>query len=99
MNDALTDDLMDFIQKKIANGQYSSAEAVIEAALKRFRDQEDETRNTVLGLDDLIDREFVEYCEREADESVTLDEVLHTTSTIKDSMARVIIEEERAERF
>ena len=49
--------------------------------------------------DDLIDHEFVAYCEHEADESVTLEEVRAATSKIKDSMARVIIEEERADRF
>jgi hypothetical protein len=50
-------------------------------------------------LDDLIDHEFVADCEREADDSVTLEEVRAATSKIKDSMARVIIEEERADRF
>jgi hypothetical protein len=50
-------------------------------------------------INDLIDHEFVAYCEQEADDSVTLEEVLAATSKIKDSMARVIIEEERADRF
>lgn len=50
-------------------------------------------------LDSLLDHEFLAYCDREADDGVTLDEVLAATSKIKDSMARVIIEEERAERF
>jgi hypothetical protein len=50
-------------------------------------------------LDDLIDREFVAYCEREADDTVTLDEVRASTSKFNHSMARVIIEEERADRF
>lgn len=49
--------------------------------------------------DHLIDHEFVAYCEREADDSVTLEEVRAATAKIKDSMARVIIEEERADRF
>ncbi len=49
--------------------------------------------------DSLIDHEFVAYCEREADDSVTLEEVREATSKIKDSMARVVIEEERADRF
>lgn len=49
--------------------------------------------------DYLIDHEFVAYCEREADDSVTLEEVRAATAKIKDSMARVIIEEERANRF
>jgi hypothetical protein len=51
------------------------------------------------ALEDVIDREFVAYCESEGDEGVTPDEVLEATSTIEDSMARVILDEERAERF
>ncbi|MGZ3469735.1 MAG: ribbon-helix-helix domain-containing protein [Isosphaeraceae bacterium] len=99
MNVSLTDELKDFVQKKIETGQYPSEEAVIEAALKRLRDQEYEKGKTVPTLDDLIDHEFVEYCARENDDDVTLEEVLERTSSIKDSMARVIIEEERADRF
>jgi len=99
MTVSLTDELKDFVKKKIESGQYPSEEAVIEAALKRLRDQEDMSQKTAPSLDDLIDHEFVEYCAREADDGVTLDQVLEATSTIKDSMARVIIEEERAERF
>jgi putative addiction module CopG family antidote len=99
MNVSLTDELKDFVQKKIETGQYPSEEAVIEAALKRLRDQEYEKGKTVPTLDDLIDHEFVEYCARENDDDVTLEEVLQGTSSIKDSMARVIIEEERADRF
>ena len=72
---------------------------MIESALKRLRDQEYEKGKTVPTLDDLIDQEFVEYCARENDDDVTLEEVLKGTSSIKDSMARVIIEEERADRF
>jgi hypothetical protein len=49
--------------------------------------------------DELIDLEFVAYCERESDESARRDEVLEATAQIEDSMARVVIEEERAERF
>ena len=99
MNVSLTGELKDFVQKKIETGQYPSEEAVIEAALKRLRDQEYEKGKTVPTLDDLIDHEFVEYCARENDDDVTLQEVLEGTSSIKDSMARVIIEEERADRF
>ena len=36
---------------------------------------------------------------READDTITLEEVPATTAKIQDSMARVVIEEERAERF
>jgi putative addiction module CopG family antidote len=99
MNVALNDEMKDFVQKKVENGQYPSTEAVIEAALQRLRDQEEQTRRPAPTLDDLIDHDFVEYCAREADDGVTLEEVLRATSAIKDSMARVVIEEERAERF
>jgi len=99
MNVALTEELKDFVKNKIKNGQYPSEEAVIEAALKRLRDQENEGRKPGPTLDDLIDHEFVEYCTREADDNVTLEAVLEATSTIKDSMARAIIEQERADRF
>jgi len=50
-------------------------------------------------LDDLIDHDAIAYCEREADDSITLEEVRAATAKIQDSMARVVIEEERAERF
>jgi hypothetical protein len=50
-------------------------------------------------LEDLIDHDAIAYCEKEADDSITLEEVRAATSKIKDSMARVVIEEERAERF
>lgn len=99
MNITLTDELKDFVRKKIETGQYLSEEAVVEVALKRLRDQEDESRNTRATLDDLIDHEFEEYSAREADDEVNLEEILEATSAIKDSMARVIIEEERADRF
>ena len=49
--------------------------------------------------DSLIDHDAIVYCERDADDDITLEEVRAATSSIKDSMARVVIEEERAERF
>ena len=39
------------------------------------------------ALDAFIDHEFVEYRAREADDNVTLEEVLEATSTIEESMA------------
>ena len=48
--------------------------------------------------DNLIDYDAIACCEREADDTITLEEVRSATSKIKDSMARVVIEEERAER-
>ena len=99
MNVSLNDELKEFVRRKIEKGQYQSEEAVIEAALRQLRNQEGEVRKTGSALDAFIDHEFVEYCAREADDSVTLEEVLEATSTIKQSMARTIIEEERADRF
>ena len=49
--------------------------------------------------EDLVDHEAIASCTEEADDSITLEQVRAGTSTIKDSMARVVIEEERAERF
>jgi Arc/MetJ-type ribon-helix-helix transcriptional regulator len=79
--------------KKVRSGEFPSEGAVVEAALRRLRDQE------APALDNLIDHEFVEFCGREGDDTVTLDEVLRATSTIPGSMAQAIIEEERADRF
>jgi hypothetical protein len=81
--------------------------ALREQARRNGRDPEQYARQIIrdhigvagAALEDLIDREFSTYCEREGDESVTRDEVLEATSPIQDSMARVIVEEERAERF
>jgi hypothetical protein len=55
----------------------------------------------MLTLEDLIDEEAIESCAREVQgkEVPSLEEVRAATSKIKDSMARVVIEEERAERF
>jgi hypothetical protein len=49
-------------------------------------------------LEDLTDVETIASCEKEADDSVALEEVRAATSKIKESMARVVIGEERAER-
>jgi Arc/MetJ-type ribon-helix-helix transcriptional regulator len=89
----IANDLKDFVRKKVQSGQFPSEEAVVEAALKRLREEE------ASGLEELIDREFVEFCTREGDDRVTLEEVLGATAKIPGPMAQVIIEEERADRF
>lgn len=50
-------------------------------------------------LEELVDLEFEEFCAREGDEAVTLDEVLKATASIPESMAEAIVEDERADRF
>jgi Arc/MetJ-type ribon-helix-helix transcriptional regulator len=93
MNVSLNKTLSDFVRDKIRSGQFASEEAVVDAALERFRDQE------APPLEGLIDHEFVDFCSREGDDSVALEEVVRATSKIPGSMARAIIEDERADRI
>jgi Arc/MetJ-type ribon-helix-helix transcriptional regulator len=93
MDTPLKNDLKDFVRKKVQSGQFPSEEAVVEAALKRFQEEE------APGPEGLVDHEFVEFCAREGDDRVLLEEVLEATSKIPGSMARAIIEEERADRI
>ncbi len=65
----------------------------------RATGQDERAAETVPIPDDLIDYDAIAYCERDADDSITLEEVRAATAKIQDSMARVVIEEERAERF
>jgi hypothetical protein len=106
MDISISSDLERLLERKVEAGLYPTREAAVEAALLRFLadDEQDapKTRDEPAprdAFDELIDHEFVAYCEREADDSVTLEEVRAATSKIEDSMARVIIEEERADRF
>ncbi|MGE3820469.1 MAG: hypothetical protein AB7I30_13725 [Isosphaeraceae bacterium] len=58
------------------------------------------TASEEVGIPDyLLDHDAVAYCQREADDRITLEEVRADTASIKDSMARAVIEDERAERF
>ena len=82
-----------FLRLKVQSGEFSSEGAIVEVALRRLQEQEPATR------EGLIDHDFVESCGREGDGRVTLAEVLRATSKIPGSMARAIIEEERADRF
>ncbi len=61
--------------------------------------QDESVDEAKFTLEDLLDDDAVASCEKEADDSITLEEVRAGTSSIKDSMTRVVIEEERAERF
>jgi len=56
---------------------------------------------TTPTLEELIDEEAIKSCacEVQGKEVPSLEEVRAATSKIKDSMARVVIEEERAEHF
>jgi putative addiction module CopG family antidote len=105
MNVSLTDELKDFVRKKVESGAFPSEEAVLQEAVRRFR-QDDQNGSHGRNADestlgDMIDSEAVESCARQVEGKnvPTIEEVRAATSKIKDSMARDVIEEERAERF
>lgn len=62
-------------------------------------DPREETRQASSVPDERLDLEFEAFCVREGDEDVTLDEVRKATDGIPGSMARAIIEDERADRL
>ena len=98
----LTDEMNHFVQKKVKSGALPSEEAVLQEAVRRFRQQDQaggRGDNAENAEEELIDYEAIASCEKEADDSITLEAVRVGTSKIKDSMARVVIEDERAERF
>ncbi len=93
MNLSLTSDMENFVREKVRSGEFPTEAAVVEAALRRFKEKE------APSVDDFIDHEFVSFCAHEGGDVPTLDEVLCAMSTIPGSMAQTIIEEERADRF
>jgi Arc/MetJ-type ribon-helix-helix transcriptional regulator len=103
MNVTLTDEMKYFVQKKVESGAFPSEEADLQEAVRRFRQEDQAGGHADNGEksteEDLIDYDAITSCEKEADDSITLEAVRIATSKIKDSMARVVIEEERAERF
>lgn len=92
MNVPLTDDLTRFVREKVQSGEFPSEAAVVEEALNCLR------KNETRVPRDFVDQEFVDYCAREGDPQVSLEDVLRTTSTISGSMADAVIDE-RAKRF
>ena len=62
MNVALTDEMKNFVQEKVENGQYPSEEAVIEAAANDYATKTTRSERRHRRLEELIDHEFVEYC-------------------------------------
>src|SRR4051794_12311351 len=97
MNVSLTDDLRDFVRKKVENGQFPSEEAVLQEALRRFRqaDRDEGVAGEQLTLEDLIDYDAIESCTREVEgkDVPSIEEVRAALSKIRGSMAQVVIEE------
>lgn len=66
-----------------------------ERAVKKL----EEMPQTSSTLEEVLDLEFEAFCAREGDEDVSLEEVRKAMTSIPGSMAQVIIEDERADRF
>src|SRR5438445_776609 len=104
MNVSLTDELKDFVQKKVESGAFPSEEAVLQEAVRRFR-REDQTEGHVGDAgkatpEDLIDWEAIASCAREVEgkDVRSIEEVRRMLSKIRGSMAHAVIEE-RANRL
>lgn len=90
---SMRDDLREFVRTKVQSGEFASEGAVVEAALLLLR------RQDVAKLDNLIDHDFIAYCNREGEDDVSLDQAFKATSRIPGSMADEVIQVERADRF
>ncbi len=104
MNVTLTSDLRDFIRRKVASGEFPCEEAVLQEAVRRFR-QEDQNGCSAhdaekAKLDDLIDHEAIETCARnvEGKDLPSIEEVRRILSKIPGSTAQAVIED-REDRF
>ena len=104
MNVSLTNDLHNFVLQKVENGEFPSAEAVLQEAVRRFRqadqdgDRADDTGKA--ALQQLIDWEAIESCAREVEGKgvPSIEEIRRMLAKIPGSMAQAVIEE-REERF
>ncbi|MFI5387050.1 MAG: type II toxin-antitoxin system ParD family antitoxin [Fimbriimonadales bacterium] len=104
MNVSLTNDLRDFVRQKVTSGEFPSEEAVLQEAVRRFRQ---EVQNECCAddaekaaLEDLIDYEAIESCAREIEgkDVPSIEEVRRMLSKIPGSMAQAV-SEEREDRF
>lgn len=98
MNISLTAEMKDFVEKKVACGAFPSEEAVLQEAIRRFRqqDQAGGRSDKVTAMEeDLIDYEAIEYCAREVDGKAvpSIEDVRRTLAKIPGSMAQAVIEE------
>jgi putative addiction module CopG family antidote len=103
MNVSLTNDLRDFVRQKVESGQFPSEEAVLQEAVRRYRQEEEgsgaaDAENA--SSQDLIDSEAIAYCAREVEgkDVPSLEEVRRMLSKIPGPMSLVVIEE-REDRF
>jgi Arc/MetJ-type ribon-helix-helix transcriptional regulator len=97
MNISLTAEMKDFVEKKVACGAFPSEEAVLQEAVRRFRQQDQaggRADNVKAMEEDLIDYEAIEYCAREVEGNAvpSIEDVRRTLSKIPGSMAQAVIE-------
>jgi putative addiction module CopG family antidote len=104
MNVSLTNDLRNFVRQKVKSGEYPSEEAVLQEAVRRFR-QEDQNggyagEDKKATPENLIDYEAIESCAREVEgkDVPSIEEVRRMLAKIPGSMAQAVIEE-REDRF
>jgi Arc/MetJ-type ribon-helix-helix transcriptional regulator len=99
INIPLTDELKDFLQKKVASGAFPSEEAVRHEAVRRFWQEEQAGCRADSAqkprLEDLIDYEAIDYCAREVEgkDVPSIENVRRMLSKIPGSMAQAVIEE------
>jgi Arc/MetJ-type ribon-helix-helix transcriptional regulator len=67
MEITIKEDLREFVREQVEGGRFPTEDAVVEAALERFRGRG-------ASPDDWIDDEFLAYCAREGDDRVIIEE-------------------------
>ena len=97
MNVSLSNDLRNFVRKKVESGDFPSEEAVLQEAVRRFQqnDQPGPGSDEKAMAEDLIDYEAINCCARELEgkDVPSIEEVRRFLAKIPGSMAQAIIEE------
>jgi Arc/MetJ-type ribon-helix-helix transcriptional regulator len=104
VNVSLTEDLRDFVRQKVESGQFPSEDAVLQEAVRRFRQEDqygcrpDDGKRSM--PEHLIDYEAIAYCAREIEgkDVPSIEEVRRILAKVPGSMAQAVIEE-REDRF
>src|SRR5262249_6893850 len=104
MNVSLSNDLRKFVRQKVESGEFPSEEAVLQEAVRRFR--QDDRSGCRAGAaekstaEELIDWEAIESCAREVEgkDVPSIEEVRQMLAKIPGSMAQAVIEG-REDRF
>ena len=99
MNFKLSPEIKALIAKKVAGGEYKSVNAFLEQAIQQTLKglERAKPRDSSPSYDDvedlLVDSKTLQYYARDADDTVTLEEVRHILSKISGSLADDLIAE------